>query len=252
MIKLLDKGPSFMNETVVKIWFKTLETVLKLPGARIDRSDFLRQELLKKGCKEPEIDNAVSTTPAKAGISQDIIMNISKGCIRDHKYKATLASAFAGMPGGILAWGAVPVDVLQFYWHIVVLIQKLSYLHGWQDLLGDREEIDNEVLGKFTLFIGVMLGMNSAKKGIGIMTEIYTKNALGGLKRLLDSNIAKIIEKIALRLGIKLGREKISNTIGFMIPIVGGTISGAVTYSALGTMGENLRKHLSEQPLAKG
>ncbi|HPZ09367.1 MAG TPA: hypothetical protein PL110_14755 [Candidatus Eremiobacteraeota bacterium] len=240
-----------MNETATKLWYKTLEIILKLPGAKVEREKFLRKEFLKSGCSEEQIESVISSTPVKAGISEFLIEDISRSCIRSHQLKATMTSTITGLPGGFLGIGTIPADLIQFYWHIIVLIQKLAYLHGWPDIMENKEEIDHDILARFTLFIGVMMGMNSAKKGLGIMTQIYTKNTLSTVRRFLNSSIAKIIEKIALRLGIKLGRERISKTIGVIIPVVGGTISGITTFNAIGSMGENLRSHLSRLPFAK-
>lgn len=237
-----------MNEQMLNFWYRSIEVIFKLPGAKVDRENFLREVLTKGGATEVQVSNAIETTPAKAGISKLLIEDISNSCIRSHKIKATLTSTAAGLPGGLLGIGAIPADFIQFYWHIIVLIQKLSYLHGWPDLM--EEEIDRDIVSKFTLFIGVMLGMGSAKKGVALMTEIYTKSALSTAKKFLDSSIAKIIEQILIRLGINIGRERISKTIGIAIPVIGGAIFGITTYNTFGTMGENLREHLSKLPFA--
>jgi hypothetical protein len=237
-----------MNENILNFWYRSIEVIFKLPGAKVDREKFLRQVLTKGGATQDQVNNAIETTPAKAGISKLLIEDISNRAIRSHKIKVTLASVAAGLPGGLLGIGAIPADFVQFYWHVIVLIQKLAYLHGWPDLM--EEEIDRDLISKFTLFIGVMLGMGSAKKGVAIMTEIYTKSALSTAKRFLDSSIAKIIEQILLRLGINIGRERISKTIGIAIPVVGGAIFGITTCNAFGTMGVNLREHLSKLPFA--
>jgi len=239
-----------MNENMMNFWYRSMEVIFKLPGAKVERENFLRQILTKWGATQEQVNNAIETTPAKAGISKLLIEDISNSCIRSHKLKATLASTAAGLPGGLLGIGAIPADFVQFYWHIIVLIQKLAYLHGWPDLMDGKDEIDRDIISKFTLFIGVMLGMGSAKKGVALMTEIYTKSALSTVKKFLDSSIAKIIEQILLRLGINIGREKISKTIGIAIPVIGGAIFGISTYNAFGTMGKNLRDHLSKLPFA--
>jgi len=237
-----------MKETMTDFWYRTMEIIFKLPGAKIDREKFLREVLTKGGATQEQVNNAIETTPAKAGISKLLIEDISNSCIRSHKIKATLTSTAAGFPGGLAGIGAIPADFIQFYWHIIVLIQKLAYLHGWPDLMAG--EIDREVISRFTMFIGVMLGLGSAKKGVALMTEVYTKSALTTAKKFLDSSIAKIIEQILLRLGIKIGRERISKTIGIAIPVIGGAIFGITTYNTFGTMGENLREHLSKLPFA--
>lgn len=62
------------------------------------------------------------------------------------------------MPGGMIGIGSIPADLIQFYWHIIVISQELAYLYGWPDLLEGKDEIDDTVLQKLTVFIGVMLG----------------------------------------------------------------------------------------------
>ena len=57
----------------------------------------------------------------------------------------------------------IPADLVQFYWHAIVLSQKLAYLYGWPDLLKE-DEADEETKAKITLLIGVMMGAQVANK----------------------------------------------------------------------------------------
>ena len=58
-----------------------LMMVLKTPGVKINRTKFLRKELIKY-CSEDEVAEAIKGNPAKAGISKDIINKVSLQVIK--------------------------------------------------------------------------------------------------------------------------------------------------------------------------
>ena len=231
------------------IWYGTLKTVLKIPGAKVDRRIFLTK-VLSKQCDEEQVIKAIETSPRKADIERSIISKIAKKCVNEHKLKSTFLSTISGMPGGMIGIGSIPADLIQFYWHIIVISQELAYLYGWPDLLEGKDEIDDTVLQKLTVFIGVMLGIDSAKKGLGTFIGVTSKQGLASARKFLNSSIVKIIEEIAKRLGYNLGTKRITRILGIMIPIVGGGICGLTTFITIGHMGENLRAHLQDLPFA--
>ena len=53
--------------------------------------------------------------------------------------------------------GTIPADMAQFYWHALVMAQKLAYLYGWSDLL-EEGQVDEQTEFQLTLLIGAMLG----------------------------------------------------------------------------------------------
>lgn len=140
---------------------KLLQTSISVPLVHIDREDFLQREL-KKYCTDDVIKAAIEYNPAYAGISADIINKIADSCINYETLKVSSISFASGLPGGFAIAATIPADLTQYYAHILRIMQKLTYLYGWQNLIGNKEQIDDETSQLLTLFTGVMFGVKGA------------------------------------------------------------------------------------------
>jgi hypothetical protein len=109
------------NKTEIEVWSKVVRTSMAMPGAKINRENYLRKEL-SKHLPSDVVNNAVNTTPAKAGVSLEIIRKISNSSITFHKAGVTATSFATGLPGGWWVAGTLPADMTQFFWHISVIL----------------------------------------------------------------------------------------------------------------------------------
>lgn len=240
------------NDTkAVEIWNKVLKASFKLPRTRINRKDFLEKELSKK-CKLTQVNEAIDSTPAKAEINNTIIDMIAKSCIKWHTMQVVRNSFLAGLPGGWWMAGTVPADIAQFYHHVIMLVQKLAYLYGWPNLLED-DQIDDETLLNITLFIGVMFGAKGATKALSEMAKRFSIEVIKRLPRkpLTKYAIYNISKQVAKWIGVKVTKETFAKSLGKLIPVAGGVISGGITYITFKPMGYKLKKHLASLSLAK-
>jgi len=233
------------------IWNRVLRTALAIPGARIDRKAFLRKELSKHVSPEM-LECAIETTPAKAKIPKEVIHRIATSSIRWHRTGVSSVSFVAGIPGGWWIAGTVPADLAQFFWHVLILLQKLAYLYGWPDLTGDEEHLDDETLLILTVFIGVMFGAESAAKVLGDLAERAATEVLKRLPReaLTKYGLYRLAREIAKWIGIKLTKDTFARYLSKVIPVVSGFISGTITWVSFSIMAKRLRKHLESLPLA--
>ena len=225
------------------------ETILvesaKLPMVRIDRGEFLRRELHNKYSPEV-IDDAINNNPAHAGIPIEEVRKIAKSCINEEATKVTAISTVAGIPGGLAMIGTVPVDLAQYYGFILRIVQKLIYLYGWQDLDLKSDVIDTETKNLFTLFVGIMFG---AKGAVGAVQKISVQVAQQVAKKLPQKALTKgiiypIVKKVATMLGVQMTKEVFAKGVAKVVPVIGGVVSGAVTFVSYKPMCEKLRKHL--------
>ena len=115
---------------------------MALPMAKVDRASFLSSQLTSY-CDNEVVRQAIESRPALAGVSPEVIDKLADACIRGHVLKASGISFATGLPGGWAMAGTIPVDLAQFYWHALVLAQKLAYLYGWPDLL-EQGQVDEE------------------------------------------------------------------------------------------------------------
>ncbi len=235
----------------MKIWYTLLRRVLCLPGVKVNRDKYLKKELFPR-CSEEQIKKAIETSPAEAKIPRDVIDKIADSCIKWHTLEATAISTAAGLPGGWWIAGTIPADVGQFYWHILLIVQKLAYLYGWPELFKDENKFDDETLHKITIFIGVMLGVDGASKGLFKLSELFSQQVGKKLPQMpLSKNIIfKIAREIAKWIGIRLSKDKFAQIIARAIPFVGGAISGSFTYISMSNMGYILKNYLRDLPIA--
>src|SRR5438132_13930583 len=144
------------------VWNSVLRTALALPGAKVDRKAFLRKAL-SKHVTEKVLQSAIYTSPAKAGVSKDTIRRIATANIKWHRAGVSTLSFASGLPGGWWIAGTVPVDLTQFFWHVLVMFQKLPYLSACLKLSTEdsKPELNTETLLTRPFFFGPMLAADS-------------------------------------------------------------------------------------------
>jgi len=235
------------------VWNSVLRTALALPGAKVDRKAFLRRAL-SKHVTEKVLQSAIETSPAKAGVSKNTIRRIATANIKWHRAGVSSVSFASGLPGGWWIAGTVPADLIQFFWHVLVVLQKLAYLYGWPELFSEDSELelDDETLLILTVFVGAMLGAESAAKVLG---DIAERAAAQVLKRLPRETLTKwglngLAREVAKRIGIKLTEDSFARYLSRIVPILGGIISGTVTWISFSLMTSRLVAHLESLPLA--
>jgi hypothetical protein len=235
------------------VWNSVLRTALLLPGARVDRKAFLRRAL-SKHVTEKVLQSAIDTSPAKAGVSRNTIRRIATARIKWHRGGVSALSFASGLPGGWWIAGTVPADLTQSFWHVLVILQKLAYLYGWPELFSEDSELelDDETLLILTVFVGAMLGAESAAKVLG---DIAERAAAQVLKRLPRETLTKwglyhLAREVAKRIGIKLTEDSFGRYLLRIVPILGGIISGTVTWISFSLMTSRLAAHLESLPLA--
>src|SRR5437016_7346434 len=228
-----------------------LRTVLALPGVKVDRKAFLRRAL-SKHVAEKVLQSAIATSPAKAGVNKKTIRRIATANIKWHRAGVSALSFASGIPGGWWIAGTVPADLTQFFWHSFVTLQKLAYLYGWPELFSEDSELDEETLLILTVFIGVMLGAESAAKVLGDIAERAAAQVLKRLPRetLTKWGLYRLAREVAKRSGIKLTEDSFGRYRSRIVPILGGIISGTVTWISFSLMTSRLAAHLESLPLA--
>ncbi len=228
-----------------RMWFRVLRAALSIPGAKINRTAYLKKELLKHFSEET-VQKAIETTPAKAGIPPSAVRSISLNSIKWHRAGVTATSVIVSTPGKWWITATIPADLAQFFWHVAVIIQKLAYLHGWPDFFEDDAEPDDETLLIFSIFVGVMFGVGSAAKLLADMAERVGEQVLKRLPQhaLTKWGFYRLAKEIAKWIGIRLTKQSFARAMSKIIPIISGLISGTVTWVWFTGMSRKLHKHL--------
>lgn len=235
----------------VSVWNGVLAAVLKLPGVKVDRTAFLKDALASHLLPDV-LAMAIQTTPAKAGVPNEVVRKAARASIRWHRSGVTALSTLAGLPGGWWLAGSIPADLTQYFWHVVVVLQKLAYLYGWPELLEEDGKIDDETRLVLTLFIGVMLGAQGAAEGLKGLANALSKQVVKRLPQaaLTKHALYRIAKEVAKWLGVSLTKKKFGEWAGRAIPIVGGIVAGGVTWLAFGAATRRLAAYLESLPLA--
>lgn len=234
-----------------ELFFSTLKNALKVPGVKVKREKFLKNQLNKHYSSEI-VELAVQKNPASAGIPIEVIDKLAKSCIRNETSKVTSISAAAGLPGGVAAFGTIPADIAQYYAHVIRILQKLVYLYGWNEMFELDDEVDDETMNHLTLFVGVMFGVNTANAAINQLAKSAAVQLQKDLikKPLTKGTVYPIVKKVAGMVGVKMTKDTFSKSVSKAIPIAGAVLSGGLTFATYTPMANRLKKHLRELPIA--
>lgn len=227
-----------------------LKKIVRFPGVRINRDEFLRQKLTKLRASEEVIERALATSPALAGVPLLALDTLADETITYETNKSAALSFAAGLPGGFAMLGTIPADLMQYYAHALRIMQKLAYLYGWRDLLADVDE-DDEMLGVLAVFFGVMLGVGGAAQSLTAFARIAAKTAYQKhvTKRALMSITWYPVVKYSLRvIGINITKSSFTKGASKIVPVIGGFVSSGLTFMALQTQSARLKGHLRELP----
>lgn len=239
------------------VWSKILAAVMKMPSVRVDRVSFLRKEL-RPYCNQSRLQMIAGVRPYTV-VSEQVIDKLARQCIRKHTTLATATSTVAGLPGGLTMVAALPADLVQYFYHVFVLSQKLAYLYGYPDFfaeleVGDGESVDNGELSDtgtdlLTIFMGVMMGAPVAEKGIDELSKAVAESAVTRLPRvaLTKTALFPIVNQIAKMIGTRLSKASFAKGVGRFIPIAGGLFSGGLTLLSFRRGANRLRRQLRAQ-----
>lgn len=225
-------------------WDKVMNLALSMPMVKVDRTAFLTKEFsMYDNADQLRDKRPIDLFDAEA------IERAARGVINSHLTTATVTSTAAGIPGGPAMAATMPADIAQYYWHVLVVAQKLGYLYGWPDLLDDKGQITEGTRNVLTLFVGVMFGAQAANKLVG---EIAKRVSLQAAKRLPQQALTKtmyypVVKQVAKWIGVKMTKDTFGKGVGKAIPILGGVLSGAITAFSFKPMAEKLHRHLREE-----
>ena len=224
----------FSLETVIS-------TAVKTPGVKVNRAKFLSGVFENQ---PDQLSDIIALGPVEAKVSREQLAKLAKKQIFIRTSESTAVSFAAGIPGGFAMAATIPADVLQFFAMSLRLAQELSYLYGAKDLWQDGELDDERVRNQLILYIGVMFGVSGASSGVRVFSSQIAKTALKKLpqKALTKTFWYPLIKKICGAIGIKVTKTTFANGVSKVIPIVGGVVSGGLTFASMMPMANRLQE----------
>ena len=226
---------------------------LRVPGIKINRSEFLKAEFFKNHPSEV-IEDAIMHTPAHAGISLDEINKIADEVIQHERVCVSGISAALGAPGGVAMAATIPADIAQYYGYMLRATQKLLYLYGFPEI--DTEEkgqkFDSETINILIICMGVMYGAAGANNALKTMAQALAK---GVEKKLINAALTKgtiypIVKSVASWFGKKMTKEVFAGFFKKAIPVMGGVVGGGLTYMSFKPCCDKLKASLQDTMLS--
>ena len=221
-------------------------TAIQVPGVKVNRELFLREQFQKES--KELIESIVENGPVNAQVSQDTLRKMAKKIINERTIVSTGASFVAGLPGGLAMAATIPADMIQFYGVALRMAQELAYLYGEGDLW-NGEFLDNDkVTNQLILYCGVMLGASGASQAVRVMSSALAKQILKKLpqKALTKTFYYPIVKGICKFFGVSMTKNLFAKGISKAVPILGGVVSGGITFATLRPMGQRLADTLDE------
>lgn len=110
----------------IQIWNGILSKAVAMPGVKVSRYEFLRSNLRRFCSDNGQLDRAIDQPVME--LPKRCLDQLAKSCIENHlRIVSTLSFAY-GLPGGFALATTIPADIIQYYWHSLVLAQKLAYI----------------------------------------------------------------------------------------------------------------------------
>lgn len=219
---------------------KIISTAIEIPGVKVDRENLLR-EAFKSESRE-KLDRILEVGPVAAGCSRKQLKNISKRYVDIRTLTSTGASFVAGIPGGLAMAATIPADTLQFFAIALRLAQEIAYIYGADDLWSKGNVDIEKVQRQLILYCGVMFGVSGASATLRIAASAIGKQALKKIPRMALSKTFyyPIVKAIAKALGVRMTKGIFAKGVSKAIPVIGGVVSGVMTFACMRPMGNRL------------
>lgn len=220
----------------LKVVVHSMETLMTLPGVRVDRSRFLREQY--REFPEGVVDELIAKGPFALGLTKKQIRKKAMRLLNNRTFQSAAASFVTGLPGGFVLGLAIPADILQFYGFMMRLAQEIAYLYGEADLVSEQKVNTEQIL----LYIGTMLSATKESTSAKLLMQM-TVNQLGGKfpHRTLGKRLYQpVARKVSEYLGMKMTKKVFVKQMVKVVPVVGGILAGGITLAALKTMGKRL------------
>lgn len=225
-----------------KLYATTLQTigaVAKLPVVRVDREAFLRKHF-----GDSEYLNIVLDRGPQAVYSVESLRKKADALIKNSSAKTSAVSFASGLPGNpavmVAAGGA---DVAQYFGFAINLAQQIAYLFGEDELFdGGGAELSEAAQIRVIAYLGAMFGAAGAAALVSNTSKVAGAN-LG--KKIAGQALTKtawypLVKKVGALIGLKITKKTVEKTITKAVPVVGGIVSGGLTYMTFRPMGHRL------------
>lgn len=233
------------DEALFETALSMVGTVAQLPIIRVDREAFLKSQFGSSA----QLDRILSDGP-QAVFSPESLRRRADRIIAESTGKTAAVSFVSGLPSNpvtmVAAGGA---DVVQYFGFALNLAQQLAYLFGEDDLFADGQtDMPESSKIRVIAYLGAMLGAAGAAQLIS-KTSVKVGANLG--KKIAAQALTKtawypLLKKVGALVGQNITKKTVEKTVAKAVPILGGVVSGALTFVTFQPMGARLADVLRE------
>ena len=230
-----ENNPNQLFDTTMNM----ITTVSKFPIIRVDREEFLRKQFAKSSY----LDQILAEGPQSV-YSLDELRKKAQEVIKANTNKTAMVSFVSGLPSNPLTMAAAGgVDVAQYFGFALSMAQQLAYLFGESSLFeADLSDISEDTKVRIVAYLGAMFGAAGAS---ALISNVSKRMGEVTGKRLARQALTKtlwypLFKKIARILGLKVSKKTVEKTVTKAIPLIGGVISGGLTYVSFKPLGNRL------------
>ncbi|WP_314112737.1 SHOCT domain-containing protein [uncultured Solobacterium sp.] len=186
--------------------------------------------------------------PIEAGIDRDELMKLSRSLVVDRTMKSTAMSFAAGLPGGLASATTIPADIIQYFGMALRIAQEIAYLYGEDDLWSKENLKEEKVMNSLIIYCGVMFGTGGAAATLRVLASQLGKQALKKIPQmaLTKTFYYPLVKSIVKFFGERMTREIFGKAVAKAVPILGGIVSGGITFATLRPQGFRLVNILDE------
>ncbi len=214
-------------------------TTSSLPFVRVNRDEFLREQF----AGSPHLDKIIVNGPQS--VFDVKYLRQKAGEVIKASTNSSAAMSFAtGLPSNpVFMVAAGGTDAVQYFGFALNMSQKVAYLFGEDDLFtGDASKISEDAKMRIVSYLGVMFGAGSAAALI-VATSKMAATKLG--KTVAEKALTRTVwypltKRVAALIGLKITRRSVGTVVTKAVPVLGGVVSGAVTYATFKPMGNRL------------
>ena len=218
---------------------------LKIPGVKVNRTEYLKNAFASQGILVRQI---VEEGPVASDYSEIELDDMAEKLILKRTSESSALSFAAGLPGGLAMAATIPADTLQFFGMSLRMAQELAYLYGAKDFWEGTGTEGTFAKMQLIFSLGVMYKIDYAEEGLRLLSSYLAMNAMGGTPTRATTTEFwnPIVKKVGKDITLNLTKDTATKGIAKLIPLVGGFVSGGMTFVSMRPMGQKLYKVLGD------
>lgn len=222
-----------------EVLIQTITAASQMPFVKVNREEFLRKEF----SGDKYIEKIIKDGPQSVFTSQALRKRAQK-VITNTTNKTSIASFVTGIPSNpVTAFASGGADVIQYFGFALNLSQQIAYLFGEDDLFnGDYDKLPEEARIRIIAYLGIMFGASGSSALVANISKTAGKNIGKKVtqKALTKTSWYPLVKKIGSTLGVKITKQSVGKSITKIVPLIGGVVSGGLTYVTFKPMGNKL------------